>query len=105
MKAFKNNRLKISLMLLLLVCIVSCGPASGTAPITNQEEADREPASDVEVGTVTTETFSMDYFRFGQGEKTLVILPGLSVQSVEGFADRSGGNRYGGRSGALHYTC
>ena len=29
----------------------------------------------------------MDYFRFGQGEKTMVILPGLSVQSVMGFAD------------------
>ena len=29
----------------------------------------------------------MDYFRFGRGEKTLVILPGLSVQSVMGSAD------------------
>ena len=29
----------------------------------------------------------MDYFQFGRGEKTLVILPGLSVQSVMGFAD------------------
>ena len=29
----------------------------------------------------------MNYFRFGQGAQTLVILPGLSVQSVMGFAD------------------
>ena len=29
----------------------------------------------------------MDYFRFGHGEKILVILPGLSVQSVMGAAD------------------
>ena len=29
----------------------------------------------------------MDYFRFGRGEKTLVILPGLSVQSVMGSAE------------------
>ena len=39
------------------------------------------------IETVCTETFSMDYFRFGSGEKTLVILPGLSVQSVMGAAD------------------
>lgn len=29
----------------------------------------------------------MEYFRFGKGERTLVILPGLSVQSVMGAAD------------------
>lgn len=37
---------------------------------------------DVRTGTVRTDRFSMDYFTFGQGERTLVILPGLSVQSV-----------------------
>ena len=31
-------------------------------------------------------SFSMDYFSFGFGKKILVILPGLSVQSVTGFA-------------------
>lgn len=40
-----------------------------------------------QIETVQTDTFSMDYFRFGHGEKTMVILPGLSVQSVMGFAD------------------
>lgn len=29
----------------------------------------------------------MDYFRFGHGDRTLVILPGISVQSVMGAAD------------------
>ena len=38
------------------------------------------------IETVKTETFLMNYFRFGQGEETFVILPGLSVQSVMGFA-------------------
>ena len=35
-----------------------------------------------QTSTVQTQGFSMDYIRFGQGRKTLVILPGLSVQSV-----------------------
>ena len=41
----------------------------------------------MKIETVQADTFSMDYFRFGRGEKTLVILPGLSVQSVMGAAD------------------
>ena len=39
------------------------------------------------IETLCTETFSMDFFRFGKGAKTLVIIPGLSVQSVMGAAD------------------
>ena len=35
---------------------------------------------------VRTEAGEMDYFRFGRGGRTLVILPGLSVQSVMGAA-------------------
>ena len=31
--------------------------------------------------------FAMQYFRFGAGARTLVILPGLSVQSVMGSAE------------------
>ena len=41
----------------------------------------------IPIETVRTEMVSMDYFRFGHGEKILVILPGLSVQSVMGAAD------------------
>ena len=41
----------------------------------------------VKISTVETASFSMDCCRFGSGKKTFVILPGLSVQSVMGFAD------------------
>lgn len=41
----------------------------------------------IQIETVRTERFSMNYFRFGRGGKTLVILPGLSIQSVMGAAD------------------
>lgn len=41
----------------------------------------------MKIETVQTETCSMRFFRFGKGERTLVILPGLSVQSVMGAAD------------------
>ena len=40
----------------------------------------------IQIETVRTERFSMDWFRFGQGKKTLVILPGLSVGSVMQYA-------------------
>ena len=41
----------------------------------------------IKIETVQTDTFAMDYFCFGKGARTLVILPGLSVQSVMGVAD------------------
>lgn len=41
----------------------------------------------IAIETVKLPDFSMDYFRFGEGEKTFVILPGLSVQSVMGAAE------------------
>lgn len=40
----------------------------------------------VRKGQVVTDSFAMDYFAFGGGKKTFVILPGLSVQSVMGAA-------------------
>ena len=45
----------------------------------------------INIETVSTETFTMEFFRFGRGEKTFVILPGLSVQSVMGFANSVAG--------------
>ena len=36
----------------------------------------------VQIGTVKTERFSMEYCRFGQGDRNLIIIPGISVQSV-----------------------
>lgn len=41
----------------------------------------------IPIETVRTKAFSMDFFRFGKGKKTLVVLPGLSIQSVMGAAD------------------
>ena len=43
--------------------------------------------ADIKIETVRVSSFSMDYFRFGKGSKTLVILPGLSVDSVMKYAD------------------
>lgn len=37
--------------------------------------------------SVKLDGFHMDYFRFGRGPQTLVILPGLSVQCVMGAAE------------------
>ena len=39
------------------------------------------------IETLQTNGFDMDYCRFGHGEKTFVILPGLSVQSVMPLAE------------------
>ena len=41
----------------------------------------------IKIETVRTDRLAMDYFRFGHGKESLVILPGLSVQSVMGAAD------------------
>ena len=50
----------------------------------SEQNTSRAP---VPVETVRTGDFSMRYFRFGRGKRHLVILPGLSVQSVMGSAD------------------
>ena len=41
----------------------------------------------IKIETVVSDNFTMDYFRFGHGKDVLVILPGLSVQSVMGAAE------------------
>ena len=41
----------------------------------------------MKIETVKTGKFNMDFFKFGHGKKALVVLPGLSVQSVTLFAD------------------
>lgn len=35
-----------------------------------------------QIKTIETNSFSMDYLKFGHGERALAIIPGLSVQSV-----------------------
>lgn len=39
------------------------------------------------IETACTDSFTMNYFRFGRGEKVFVILPGLSIQSVMNSAE------------------
>lgn len=42
----------------------------------------------IEIEKVTTDSFEMNFFRFGEGKQTLAIIPGLSVQSVMGAAEQ-----------------
>ncbi len=42
---------------------------------------------ETEIKRIITDSFGMRYFCFGSGDKALVILPGLSVQSVMDSAD------------------
>ena len=49
--------------------------------------AEGDKTMDVSVKTVTTDSFSMDYCRFGRGKGTLAVLPGISVQSVMPLAE------------------
>ena len=44
-------------------------------------------AEHVQIKTAKWDGAEMDYFCFGRGKETLVIVPGLSVQSVMGAAD------------------
>lgn len=39
------------------------------------------------IKTIQTEDLTMDYFQFGHGDKPLVLLPGLSVDSVMKYTD------------------
>ena len=73
----QNNRIGRALLSLALALMLLITPGMAAC-------ADAPELPQVE--TVTADGFSMDYIRFGQGENTLVILPGLSVQSVMGSA-------------------
>ena len=40
------------------------------------------------IKTIKTEQLEMDYFHFGNGQKTFIILPGLSLGSVMASCDQ-----------------
>lgn len=42
----------------------------------------------IAIETVKTDSFEMNYFRTGEGKQSLVIIPGLSIQSVMGAAEQ-----------------
>ena len=44
-------------------------------------------AANMLLGTVQADTFTMDYLRFGNGARNLVIIPGVSVQSVMNYSE------------------
>lgn len=66
---------------------VSILKGAGSSQETKESE-DTEMTDMIRVETVQTEEFAMDYFKFGHGDRTLVIIPGLSVQSVMGSANQ-----------------
>ena len=68
------------------VLIISTALVMMTACRTEEPEEVQEEEA-LTIYTADTGEFTMDWFRFGTGEKTFVILPGLSVQSVMGSAE------------------
>jgi len=63
----------VGLVLVCMFLLPGCARAQA-----QQQDIWRE----VTLGSVPVEDGTMEYCRFGQGEKTLVILPGLGIQSV-----------------------
>ncbi len=69
---------------LLLLGITGCQTGIEPEPTAEPTAA---PTAAVSVKTVSSGGMEMDYITFGNGEKSFVILPGLSVHSVMGSAD------------------
>ncbi len=69
---------------LMLLGITACQSSGQPEPTPEPTAA---PATAASVKTVSSGGMEMDYIVFGSGEKTFVILPGLSVHSVMGSAD------------------
>ena len=81
----KMRRTKI-LVCLLLAVLLAMTALSGCSGAKEKEQEQKQDAG-IPIETVKTESFEMDYFKFGSGDKVFVILPGLSVQSVMNLAD------------------
>lgn len=82
-----GRNLKRTILSALAVLLLFSGCARSRAGESPDSVKSPDSETGIPVETVETDAFSMDYFRFGKGGKTLVILPGLSVQSVMGSAD------------------
>ena len=77
------------ILLLSFIFLFAFTGCAKTAESTAAESAAGTDAADtgIPIKTVKTDSWEMDYFSFGKGAKTLVIIPGLGVQSVMGSAD------------------
>ncbi len=85
MRTIKTIKTIPILLLALLLLLSGCGQKpdkqeEGSLPPANQETA-------IPIETVELDGFSIDYFKFGRGEKVFIILPGLSMQSVMNSAE------------------
>ena len=74
-----QNAVLFAMMGAVLLAGCATGATGNSVPKTEQ-------AGEPETGIVKTDRFSMEYIKFGSGSKVLVIIPGLSVQSVMGSA-------------------
>ena len=81
-----NKRTILSVLnIVCLICgLAACSKDQGEVP---EDSSVAERSVAVSVNTCATDSFEVDYLKFGSGDKTMVILPGLSVQSVMGSAD------------------
>ena len=70
----------------VLFCGCSAAPGGETTETSESTDA-AAPSGSIKIETVTTDSCEMDYFKFGTGDQPLVIIPGLSVQSVMASAD------------------
>lgn len=82
----KTRAIRQGVLFTLTAGLLFAGCASRRSDEGRRGDAAEQTAG-IPVETVRTGSFSMDYIRFGRGHKTLVILPGLSVQSVMGSAE------------------
>ena len=74
----------ISLLLAAFMLIPFSG--CGAKEKVTMENTQDSPAADSLVKSVSVDGVQMDYIQFGTGEKSFVIIPGLSVHSVMGSA-------------------
>lgn len=66
------------MLLVLLLSLTACQ---------NRKEETKENSMSASVKTISVENMEMDYIVFGEGDKSFIILPGLSIHSVMGSAE------------------
>ena len=85
----RTFRTVLLLCMTFLLLITVCGKNQAAADQPDDDAAiSQENAESIPIEIVSTDGFTMNYFRFGQGDKTFVMLPGLSVQGVMQSAEQ-----------------